>query len=456
MKNRAIALAALACSCSGSGGLTLDADSLGGPEILPPGCEGKALPATTLLCTGLYLDIATKQLAPGVEPYSPAIALWSDGAEKDRWIRLPPGTTIDNSDPTEWVFPVGTKLWKQFVKEGRRVETRLWQKVRDRFWVDAAYAWNEDESAAVQTGGGDIPFGNGVYHIPKQDECEKCHRGRNEHILGFEQVELGLPGATGLTLPRLAAEGRLSTPPSAEPLAIGDDGTGAAAPALGWLHANCGITCHNSNSNSTGYGAGMDLRMDSRRLDGQSVAGFDSLRTTVGVTVNTPAWTNRTRIVAGDPTASLLYELISNRGMGKQMPPIATSEVDVTHVALVAEWIRRMAPGPGPVDPDPVMPDAGIPDAAVPDAAEPDAAVVPPDAAEPDAAVVPPDAAEPDAPEPDAGVPDAPPPDEGTPDAGAPDAPPEDSQPDAGAPDADGEETAVAPDAGPDDLAPAL
>jgi len=76
------------------------------------------------------------------------------------------------------------------VKQGRRVETRLWQKVRDQFWVDATYAWNGDESAAVQSGGGDIPFAGGIYHIPTQDECEKCHRGRTEHILGFEQVEL--------------------------------------------------------------------------------------------------------------------------------------------------------------------------------------------------------------------------------------------------------------------------
>jgi hypothetical protein len=321
---------------------------------------------------------------------------------------------VDTTNPNEWVFPVGTRFWKQFVKDGKRVETRLWQKVRSGFWVDAAYAWNQDETAAVRSSGGDIPFGDGTYHIPTQDECEKCHRGRTEHILGFDQVELGLPGAQGLTLERLIADGRLSPPPASSALAIGDDGTGAAAPAMGWLHANCGITCHNTNSNSVGYAAGMNLRLDPTLLDGRSSAEFGNLHTTVGVKVNAVNWNGRVRIVPGDPTNSLLYQLISNRGMGNQMPPIATTVVDREHVALVEAWIRQMprAPEVMPPPPDAEPPPPPV-DAAMPDAAEPDAAM--PDAPEPDAGA-------PDAAEPDAGVPDAAEPDAGVPDASAPDA----------------------------------
>jgi hypothetical protein len=381
-----------------------------GPEAapLPPQCVGAAVPPSRLECTGLYADLATKQLAPGVEAYTPAVPLWSDGAEKQRWVLLPPGTTIDTSNSSEWVFPVGTRFWKQFSVGGKRIETRLWQKVRSDYWVHAAYAWNADESAAVQTGGGDIPLGGGTYHIPTDDECEKCHRGRNEHILGFEEVELGLPGATGITLADLVSRGLLSVP-RATSLTIGDDGTGAAAPALGWLHANCGITCHNGNSNAIAYPSGLRFRLDATQLDGRSSAGFDPLRTGVGVAVNAPNWKGQVRIVPGDPDASLLYFLISHRGPGMQMPPIATRVVDEAHVALVRQWISQMPPLPkqdaGPPDaeldagidaapdvlempdaaPDlPVMPDAGVdaePDAGVdagPDAGE-DAAM---DAAE--------------------------------------------------------------------------
>jgi hypothetical protein len=416
---RSLVLAALVGACGGTtpvapGALVDAAAPLpeAGPEVsLPAHCAGAAVPPATLECTGLYAELATKQLMAGVQAYAPAVPLWSDGAEKHRWVSLPPGTIIDTSNPSEWVFPVGTRFWKEFSQGGKRVETRLWQKVRSDYWVHAAYAWNADETAASLSGGGDIPFGGGTYHIPTQDECEKCHRGRTEHILGFEQVELGLPGATGMTLADLAAQGRLSAPPAATTLAIGDDGTGAAAPALGWLHANCGITCHNANSNAVAFPSGLRFRLDPTQLDGRSSAGFDTLKTAVGVAVNAPNWKGQVRIVPGDPTASLLYFLISHRGAGMQMPPIATRVIDEANVAVVGRWISSMPPLPkqdaaapdAEADASP-LPDAAIEDAAVdaapmPDAAAPDAGA-PEDAAADAAALddVAPDAAEADAP----------------------------------------------------------
>ncbi len=329
---------------------------------LPPECATATVPPATLICTGLYSDIVTKQIAPGIEPYAPAVPLWSDGAQKQRWIRLPPGQIIDNSNPDEWTFPVGTKVWKEFSRDGRRVETRLWQKAATNYWVDATYAWNADESSAVQSPGGDIPLGTGTYHIPTPDECQDCHRGRTDRILGFEQVLLGLAGATGLNLDQLIAEHRLSTPPTSTPLVIGDDGTGLAAPALAWLHVNCGTTCHNRNSNAMAWSTGMFLRLEPTVLDGRSVAGIDSLTTTIGAVAVTPAWTGQTRILPGDPAHSLLYKLISHRGTGDQMPPIATSVVDEADIPLVEAWIEEMAVASPPIDGG--AKDGGVTDAA--------------------------------------------------------------------------------------------
>ena len=312
-------------------------DSAAAVTELPPWCADAGAPPKTLECTGLYSDLVAKTVASGARPYAPAVPLWSDGAHKERWISLPPNTKIDATDPNEWVFPVGTKLWKEFSRNGKRVETRLWQKVRDRFWVSATYAWNEDETAADLSNGGDIALGDGAYHIPTGSECEKCHRGRNENILGFEQVSLGQSGATGLTLRQLVVEGLISPVPASTSLTIGDDGTGAAAPALAWLHVNCGVTCHNRNSNSIAYGAGMRLRLDPTLLDGRPVTDFDPLKTTQGVTVNAPGWNGQTRIVPGDPAHSLLYSLISHRGPNVQMPPsLRTSSTWIT-----SPWSKR-------------------------------------------------------------------------------------------------------------------
>src|SRR5450432_1516031 len=304
-------------------------------------------PPLNLVCTGLYTDIAAKQIAADNAPYTPAVPLWSDGAQKQRWVYLPPGKTIDNSDPNEWSFPVGTKFWKEFSVEGHRIETRLWQKTDTNFWVDATYAWNADESAAVRSRGGDIQLSTRTYHIPTDDECQDCHKGRTDRILGFDQVLLGLAGAGGLTLDQLIASQRLSKPPKSTPLVIGDDGTGLAAPALAWLHVNCGTTCHNQNSNAKAWSTGMFLRLDPTLLDGQSVVGFDSLTTTIGVSAVTPSWQGQPRIVPRDPAHSLLFQLISHRGTGNQMPPIASSVVDQADIPLVEACIAELAAASG-------------------------------------------------------------------------------------------------------------
>src|SRR4051794_17627830 len=78
--------------------------------------------------TGLYSDAGTKTLADGVRPYHPQFELWSDGAEKARFVRLPDGVNIDTSDMDDWQFPAGTRLWKEFRFGGRLVETRILEK----------------------------------------------------------------------------------------------------------------------------------------------------------------------------------------------------------------------------------------------------------------------------------------------------------------------------------------
>jgi hypothetical protein len=315
-------------------------------------CANAAVPPETIECTGLYVNVATKELAAGVRPYAPAIPLWADFAEKQRWIWLPPGTQIDTTNPSEWTFPVGTKVWKEFSRDGKRVETRHFLKVQSNFWVRTTYAWNAGETAATKSSGGDMPWSTdgGLYHIPTPDECDQCHGGRSDRMLGFEQVLLGLPGATGLTLPALVKEGLLSPAPVQTNLTIGDDGTGVAAPAMAWLHSNCGVSCHNDNPNSTGYAASMRLRLDPMLLDGRSSVDFGARTTTMNISANNPMWNGQIRIVPGDPSHSLLVKLITNRGtnnpVANQMPPIASFIIDAVDTQKVISWIGKMAGPP--------------------------------------------------------------------------------------------------------------
>jgi hypothetical protein len=400
------------------------------------GCSSDETTAPTKLeCTGLYSEWATKTVATGVREFTPSSPLWSDGADKHRWVYLPPGTKIDASSRTDWVFPVGTKFWKEFRVRGKRIETRLFKKLRADRWVTAAYAWSNDETSTTSSMGGDLSDVQTVgqpYHIATQKECSDCHKGRQDRILGFEEISLGGPNATGYTLAALVAEGRLSPPPPSVETRTPDDGTGVSTPALAWIHVNCGITCHNRNSDATGNGTKMFLRLDPSDFGSKPHSEWDVFQTTVRARPITPAWAGETRIVPGAPERSLLVRLISSRGL-EQMPPIGTHLIDQANVEVVKAWIARMTP-------DPI--DAGSPDAA--DGSPPDV-VVPPDRTDDDAGA---DAGIDGAP-PDVSAPDAGPPEGGPPDAGAPDTPDGGTADDAGIPDAG------TPDSGPPDDADA-
>jgi hypothetical protein len=53
---------------------------------------------------GLYSDFASRTVDARNIHFSPQYPLWSDGAGKNRWIYLPPGTAIDASDPGAGCF----------------------------------------------------------------------------------------------------------------------------------------------------------------------------------------------------------------------------------------------------------------------------------------------------------------------------------------------------------------
>ena len=328
-----------------------------GPMLSP--CEAEMDAATDTLpssigCIGLYSDVQKKTLAKGVRGFAPAFPLWSDGSEKERWIYLPPGEKIDTSNMAKWVFPVGTKLFKQFSAGGKRIETRLYQKIGDDNWSHATYVWNSGESAAsrvfngmnVSVGSGGTFVGGKTYHVPTQRDCDQCHEGRAERVLGFEAISLGVAGATGVTLAMLTAEKVLTNPPAQPQLVIGDDGTGVAAPVLGWMHINCGVSCHNDRPASEAYQTGLRMRLDPAQLDGRSSRMFDAEATTIGVAAKGNSVIGQTRIVRGTPRQSLLYKLITSRaGKTDQMPPLATVAVDTAHTKQVEDWITRMGAG---------------------------------------------------------------------------------------------------------------
>ncbi|MDD9939504.1 MAG: hypothetical protein OXU20_00450 [Myxococcales bacterium] len=318
---------------------------------IPDDCDVRpGLAPRDLACTGLFSDVESKEISPAVRYFEPAYPLWSDDSGKRRWIHLPPGEKIDASDPNNWEFPIGTRLFKEFQWNGRRVETRMYHKQGKRRWVKASYRWSDDESEAKRFVGGDVDIDGETYYIPSAKECDQCHKGREDRALGFEGVLMGLPDAEGLTLAKLREEGLLEGDGMPDDVEIGDDGSGKAARALGWLHTNCGVSCHNDNSASEAYKTDLFLRLDADGIDGRNVDDQDAVTTTVGVETTTERWLDLGyRIVPGVPEASVLYWLAARRNPATpddQMPPLGSRVVDRDRLTWLGQWIRSMPRDP--------------------------------------------------------------------------------------------------------------
>jgi hypothetical protein len=312
---RAVLLIVVAAACSDHHMPMMMIDA---PAPLPT-----TMPAL-LSQTGLYKDIATKQLVDGTMEFTPANVLWSDAAEKHRWIQLPGDAQIDSTDMDHWVFPVGTKFFKEFALDGKRLETRLIWRVgdsgdREKDTLVGAFVWNDDESDATFVVDGQDDVRGTPHDAPAADTCWKCHVGEAGHILGFSALQLGDVSTVPLTV---------------------QPGVTFAAPnaALGYLHANCGH-CHNPDG-SAWVDSHMILRLD---VDEHDVATTKIYQSTVGVPLE--QWIGRgytTRIIAGDPDNSAVAVRMAARGTVVQMPPIATEYVDPIGLQTIRDWITSL------------------------------------------------------------------------------------------------------------------
>ena len=309
-------------------------------------------------CTGLYSDFTTKTISADSKPYTPGVEFWSDGATKSRFVYLPPGAKIDISDFDDWKLPVGTRVWKEFKMDGKRIETRLYIKAASD-WRHTTYRWNDAETDAVRMDAGEkvaAADGGAPYEVPNTGQCDACHNGKSDQLLGFEAVSLGLPAAKGITLATLAAEGRFDRAPPTTTITIPDGNGGTAAPALGWLHANCG-SCHAKDGLS---GTNLLWRLRTAQLvpDGgtPTVQALDSWTTAVNKSSTRPdfdagAGAFYLRIAGGSPQKSLSSILAGRRVAANlepnttvQMPPLVTRKVDVVGHKLLDDWITQIPP----------------------------------------------------------------------------------------------------------------
>lgn len=295
-----------------------------------------------------------------VIPYDLNTTLFTDYAEKARFVWMPEGSTAKYNDSLAFDFPVGTVLIKNFYysndftdkSKGRKImETRLLVHT-EKGWDARPYIWNDEQTeASLEVAGGrkDISWihTDGKkrelnYVIPNKNQCKGCHE------LSGKMTPIG-PKAKNLNrtfdyrdktenqLLHWASAGYLdfaSSPETAPKLAMWNDETTGTLEqrARAWLDINC-AHCHNANGPAN--------------TSGLLLTSEEKNNTVLGI-CKTPVAAGRGSgnmeydIMPGNADSSIIIFRMASLDPGIMMPELGRKMVHEEGLQLVKDWINSM------------------------------------------------------------------------------------------------------------------
>lgn len=291
---------------------------------------------------GFFADAGAQVPAAGVTPYRLNTPLYSDGAEKLRFIYVLKGAKAFARGENLLDLPVGTALIKTFAfpAEGKRrlIETRVLLHRADG-WLALPYLWNEEQTEARLAVAGarlDLvtPRGEAIsYRVPNKNQCKECHG------LDGAVTPIG-PKARNLShdwLQGMVSAGYLDAmPQDADQLPLWEDRESVAVVkvARAYLDVNC-AHCHRPGA--TASNSGLDLRWEQQDPHALGIGKRP-------VAAGRGAGGFLFDIVPGSPDHSILPYRMSTTEGGIAMPEIGKSTVDEEGLAVVRRWIEEMAP----------------------------------------------------------------------------------------------------------------
>ena len=288
-----------------------------------------------------------------VVPYNLNTPLFSDYANKYRFVWMPPGTSATYNADAVFDFPVGTILAKSFAfpVDGNPthellVETRLLVHTRSG-WIGLPYIWNDGQTEArLDLAPDPVPIRytdaagkrrEFTYFIPNANECKQCHE--NNHVM----LPIG-PKARNLNRDFAYASGPANqlaywtragyldgapAPDHAPTVAKWNDSTATLdARARAYLDNNC-AHCHQPGGGA-GY-TGVDLRVTASDLRTFGICKSPNSAGRVGQL--------RYDLVPGQPDQSILLARMLSVRPKEMMPQIGRSLVHDEGVALIRQWI---------------------------------------------------------------------------------------------------------------------
>lgn len=256
----------LATACTLFGAVLAHATVLEPQPVNDGAIRGDSFPKS-LSEYAFFQDGRSQDPSARVLPYVLSTPLWSDGAEKLRFIYLPEGTKLTADGEGLLQFPVGAAIIKTFAfgegAERRLIETRVLLHRADG-WTALPYRWNAEQTdATLALAGGRIdlvtPAGEAIsYAIPNKNQCKSCH-GKDGAVIPIGPKARNLSGEW---LGHMAEIGTLDRVPEGAG-SLPDwraNATGPAAPlARAYLDVNC-AHCHQPGGGASN--SGLDLRWE--------------------------------------------------------------------------------------------------------------------------------------------------------------------------------------------------
>lgn len=302
--------------------------------------------------------------ATGVVQFELNTPLFSDYAEKRRFIRLPAGTQMEYHDQGVFGFPIGAIIAKTFSyphdrtdpSQGERiVETRI-ELLRSDGWYGVTYVWNKEQTEAFLAIGGSQEEVKWIdkeghaqslqYQIPNANQCLNCHSLDKRYVpIGPTARNLNRPlPASNVSENQLTHFARLQMLhglPKSEEIAtlprFDDPHSGTAeSRARAWLDVNC-AHCHRPQGMART--TGLDLRWD--QTDPAKIGVWKN-----PVAAGHGSGGRKYDVVPGKPDESILIYRLESVDPSIAMPSVGRRLVNKEALAVVRDWISNMPSSP--------------------------------------------------------------------------------------------------------------
>ena len=305
-------------------------------------------------------DMKNQQPVYGVVPYKPESELFTDYAEKKRFVWMPPNLKAAYvNDYSVLELPIGAALVKNFYYNNvqpsnstKIIETRIMIR-KSNGWIYANYIWNNEQTEAFLNLNGstkEITWtdSNSVtrtinYDIPNELKCAGCHTISNEkRPIGIKPQNLNgnyyYSNGNFNQLSKWKSLGILenNTPNIIVDVVNYEDATKPLEKRVrSYFDANC-AHCHQPG----GYASFFNLKFEFKETTNLTNMG-------VCVSPNHTIIGLEGRIVKpGNLNQSLLYYRITTNDPNFRMPFLGRSIVQDEASTLIAEWINSMTDCP--------------------------------------------------------------------------------------------------------------